>query len=331
MSDGSDMMPQQPLSSPFGHGSTALEVVHGIDLTGRTAVVTGAASGLGVETARALAQAGASVWMPVRDLGKGEAVAADIRASTGNHEVRVASLDLIDLRSVRAFAQVFLSTEAPLHILINNAGIMACPLTRSADGWESQFATNHMGHFLLTCLLAPALRAGAPSRVVNLSSTGHKISGVDFDDPHFERRPYEKWRAYGQAKSANVLFSVALDRRLAAHGVRAFAVHPGGIMTGLQKDLTYDEMNAMGWFDDQGKPLAIFKSVHGGAGTAVWAATSALLDGHGGEYLEDCNVAKLSSDGERISGVNAHAIDPDAAEQLWSLSERLLHEHFPMS
>jgi NAD(P)-dependent dehydrogenase (short-subunit alcohol dehydrogenase family) len=321
-------MPQQTIASPFGHGSTALEVVADVDLTGKTAIVTGAASGIGVETARALAQAGAAVWMPVRNVVKGEAEAAHIRASTGNPHVYVALMDLIDPDSVRAFAQTFLATDAPLQILINNAGIMACPLARSAAGWESQFATNHMGHFLLTCLLVPALRHGAPARAVNLSSTGHKLSQVHFADPHFNSRPYDKWQAYGQAKTANVLFTVALDKRLRDHGVRAFAVHPGGIMTGLQKDLTFDEMNAMGWFDENGNPREGFKTVAGGAATAIWAATSPLLDGRGGEYLEDCNVAKMAAEGERISGVNAHALDAEAAERLWTLSEEMLDERF---
>ncbi len=324
-------MAQQPINSPFGHGSTALEVVKQINLAGKTAIVTGAASGIGVEAARALAKAGANLWLPVRSMAKGEAVAADIRADTGNDNMRVAEMDLIDPASVRAFAKSFLDTGAPLHILINNAGIMACPLARSEAGWESQFATNHMGHFLLTCLLAPALRRGAPARVVNLSSTGHKIAGVDFDDPHFERRAYDKWQAYGQAKTANVLFTVGLDKRLCDAGVRAFAVHPGGIMTGLQKDLTFDEMNAMGWFDENGKPREGFKTVQGGAATATWAATSKLLDGHGGQYLEDCNVAKTAAEGERISGVNADALDPAAAERLWELSERLCGERFSFS
>ena len=324
-------MPQQPINSPFGHGSAALEVVKGVDLHGKTAIVTGAASGIGVETARALAKAGASVWLPVRNAAKGEAVAADIRASTGNNNVKVAALDLIDIGSVRAFAKSFLATQLPLNILINNAGIMACPLARTESGWESQFATNHIGHFLLTCLLAPALRRGAPARVINLSSTGHKLSAVNFADPQFEHRAYDKWQAYGQAKTANVLFTVGLDTRLRDKGVRVFAVHPGGIMTGLQKDLTFDEMNAMGWFDEHGKPRVGFKSVEGGAATATWAATSKLLEGHGGEYLEDCNVAKLAAEGERVSGVNAHALDPDAAQQLWQLSERLLDERFSFS
>lgn len=319
---------QQPIDSPFGHHSTALEVVHDLSLTGVNAIVTGAASGIGTETARALAHAGARLWLPVRDMAKGEAVAEGIRATSGNPQVVVAPLDLIETDSVRAFAAAFLATGEPLHLLINNAGIMACPLARSKAGWESQFATNHMGHFLLTCLLSPALRRGAPARVVNLSSTGHKLSPLHPDDANFEQRRYEKWSAYGQAKTANTLFAVALDRRMAAQGVRAFAAHPGGIMTGLQKDLTWDEMNAMGWFGPDGKPVEQFKSVEGGAATATWAATSRLLDGRGGLYLEDCNIAAPASDADRTRGVSPHALDPQMAERLWTLSEQLLGECF---
>jgi NAD(P)-dependent dehydrogenase (short-subunit alcohol dehydrogenase family) len=317
-------MQQRPVDSPFGHPSLASEVVADVDLSGRVAVVTGAASGIGVETARALAAAGARVWMPVRSREKGEGIAADIRSTTGNDSVVVADLDLISPASVRSFSEALLAAEPRLDLLINNAGIMACPLARSERGWESQFATNHLGHFLLTLRLLPALRAAAPSRVVNLSSTGHKLSALDFDDPHFENRPYDKWLAYGQAKTANVLFSVGFEKRFGAEGVHAFAVHPGGIMTGLQRDLTHEEMDAMGWFDEHGNPREGFKTVEGGASTAVWAATSPLLEGGGGVYLEDCNVAVPADPTQRFSGVSSHAVDPALADQLWELSERLL-------
>jgi NAD(P)-dependent dehydrogenase (short-subunit alcohol dehydrogenase family) len=317
-------MRQTPLDSPFGHSSTALDVMQGIDLGGKTAMVTGASSGLGVETARALASAGASVLMPVRNRAKGEGVAEDIRATTGNSRVHVLDMDLAVPASVRECARGVLGEGGPLHILINNAGIMACPLTRTPEGWESQFATNHFGHFLLTRLLLPALERGAPSRVVNLSSIGHRITAVDFDDPHYQTRAYDKWNAYGQAKTANVLFSVAFQARHGARGVTANAVHPGGIMTGLQKDLTHVEMNALGWFDEDGNVREGFKTPEGGAATATWAATTTLLEGEGGLYLEDCNVAAPASPDLPYRGVHPHAIDPVAADRLWQLSEEML-------
>ncbi|MDH3207181.1 MAG: oxidoreductase [Gemmatimonadota bacterium] len=317
-------MKQSPLDSPFGHASTALEVVDGIDLSGKMAIVTGASSGLGVETAKALASAGAEVFMPVRNRAKGEGVAEDIRSTTGNDRVEVMDMDLFVPSQVRTCAESFLARGGPLHILINNAGIMACPLLRTSEGWESQFATNHFGHFLFTQLLLPALERGAPSRVVNLSSIGHRITAVDFDDPHYVTRPYDKWNAYGQAKTANVLFSVGFNARYADRGVTANAVHPGGIMTGLQKDLTQEEMNALGWFDEEGNVMEGFKTPEGGAATATWAATTPLLEGQGGLYLEDCNVAAMATPDLPYNGVHPHAIDPDAAERLWKLSEEML-------
>ena len=239
-------------TAKFGHGTVATEVVEGIDLTGKTAIVTGAASGLGVETARALLKAGATLVLPVRSVERGQKIADELAADTGNANVSVAQMDLIDYPSVRRFAEDFLKTHNRLDLLINNAGIMACPLTRSVDGYESQFATNHLGHYLLTCLLAPALINAAPSRVVVLSSIGHRISSVRFDDINFETTDYEKWTAYGQAKSANALFALELNRRLAPKGVQAFSVHPGGIMTNLQRDMSDAEIKGMGWVDDDG-------------------------------------------------------------------------------
>jgi NAD(P)-dependent dehydrogenase (short-subunit alcohol dehydrogenase family) len=316
---------QHPIDSPFGARPTALDVVAGVDLSGKTAIITGASSGIGIETARALASAGAEVILPVRDPSKGEATAADLRASIKGCRVRVAAMDLSDLDSVRRFAESFLSENKPLHILINNAGIMAGPLQRTPTGWELQFATNHLGHFLLTVLLIPALKAGSPSRIVSLSSIGHRISPVDFDDIHFQKRAYDKWKAYGQAKTANALFAVELDRRLRPAGVAAFAVHPGGIMTGLQKDLSREEMAAFGWIDDKGNPHPQFKSLEQGAATSVWAATSPALRGKGGLYLEDCNIAEIADESTpAMRGIRKHAIDPAAAERLWAVSEEML-------
>jgi NAD(P)-dependent dehydrogenase (short-subunit alcohol dehydrogenase family) len=317
-------MPQR-VTSRFGHGSTAMEVIAGIDLGDKNAIVTGGASGIGIETARALFAAGASVTLAVRDVAKGKAVADDIRSSSARGTVRVEALDLADLASVRRFADRFLATGSPLHILVNNAGIMACPLERTPEGFELQFATNHLGHFLLTNRLAPALEAGAPCRVVELSSIGHRRSPVEFDDIHFERRPYDKWLAYGQSKTANALFAVELHRRAGARGITANAVHPGGIMTGLQQHMTREEMDAFGWLDADGKPRAGFKTPAQGASTAVWAATARELEGKGGRYLEDCNEAEPAKP-DVPSGVHPHALNPEAAMRLWTVSQEMLGE-----
>jgi NAD(P)-dependent dehydrogenase (short-subunit alcohol dehydrogenase family) len=237
-------LPQKPVASPFGAKTQVEEIIRGIRLAGKTAIVTGGASGLGVETVRALAAAGARVVMPVRSREAGEKVAAELRASTGNNAIEVADLDLGDFASVRAFADAFVKRGAPLHLLINNAGIMATPERRIMDGIESQFGTNHLGHMLLTCRLAPSLAKGA--RVVALSSIGHRRSPIKFDDPNFETTKYDKWEAYGQSKTANSLFAVELNRRLEPKGVNAYAVHPGGIMTNLQRDMPKEEIKAFG-------------------------------------------------------------------------------------
>jgi NAD(P)-dependent dehydrogenase (short-subunit alcohol dehydrogenase family) len=322
-------LPQKPIASPFDGKTQAEEVIAGVRLAGKTAIVTGAASGIGVETARTLAAAGARVVMPVRSREKGEAVASEIRSSTGTIAVEVADMDLADFASVRAFADEFVRAGAPLDLLINNAGIMATPERRIMDGFESQFGTNHLGHMLLTCHLAPALLKGAPGRVVELSSVGHRRSPINFDDPNFQHHPYEKWEAYGQAKTANSLFAVALNRRLEPKGVNAYAVHPGGIMTGLQRDMSTAEIKAFGWVDDEGRINDRFKTVSGGASTSVWCATSPMLAAGGGVYCEDCNIAQaVPADDPSFAGVRPWAIDPDAAERLWTLSERLLGETF---
>jgi NAD(P)-dependent dehydrogenase (short-subunit alcohol dehydrogenase family) len=318
---------QKPIASPFTARTQANEVVNGIDLAGKTAIVTGASSGLGVETARALASAGARVVLPVRSREKGEKAAADIRASTGNRQVETAAMDLADWPSVRAFAEAFLQTGSPLHILINNAGIMATPERRIMGNIESQFGTNHLGHMLLACKLAPALLKAGRARVVALSSLGHRRSPVHFDDPNFERRPYDKWSAYGQSKTANSLFAIELNRRLEPRSVFAYAVHPGGIMTELQREMSAEEIKAMGWVDENGKLRDGFKTAAGGASTAVWCATSKLLYDGGGVYCEDCNIAEaVPADSKAMSGVRPWAIDAEAAKRLWILSEKLLGE-----
>lgn len=314
---------QHALGSGFGGRSTAAEVVAGIDLTGRTAVVTGGYSGLGYETVKALAGAGAEVVVPARR----PEVAAGVLAGLAP-AVRVDELDLADLASVRAFAERQLATGAAIDLLINNAAVMASPLLRVGPGWESQFATNHLGHYLLTNLLRPALVADGGARVISLSSTGHKLSGIRFDDPQFETG-YDKWLAYGQAKTANSLFAVQLDALAAGDGVRAFAVHPGGIMTELQRHLPRAEMIAAGWMDEAGTVNERFKSPEQGAATSTWAATSALLDGLGGVYCEDCDIAEPTVPGSpdaRIAGVDAHAVDRAEAQRLWALSAELTGE-----
>jgi NAD(P)-dependent dehydrogenase (short-subunit alcohol dehydrogenase family) len=328
MSEENTLTPQRKIGSGFGRYSTAADVIAGIDLAGKTAIVTGGYSGLGLETVRALASAGAAVVVPARRPEH----ARDVLAAAGLEVagLEVAELDLADQASVQQFAAGFLAGAAPgaprsLDILINNAAIMASPEHRVGPGWEAQFATNHLGHFALTNLLWPALAASGGARVVSLSSTGHKLSPIRFDDINFETG-YDKWRAYGQAKTANALFAVRLDALGRDFGVRAFAVHPGGIMTELQRHLPREEMIAAGWMDEHGNVDARFKTPEQGAATSVWAATSPALEGLGGVYCEDCDIAEPTVPGSpeaRIRGVDAHAVDPDAAARLWQLSADL--------
>jgi NAD(P)-dependent dehydrogenase (short-subunit alcohol dehydrogenase family) len=314
--------PQHPLPSGFGARTTAAEVLDGIDLSGQLAIVTGGYSGLGLETVRALTGAGAHVVVPARRRRHAEEVLAGVTAPT---HPEVDELDLGDLASVRAFAQRFLDSDRSIDILINNAAIMATPETRVGAGWEAQFATNHLVHFALTNLLWPALQADGGARVVALSSTGHKLSPIRFDDLQFTHG-YDKWQAYGQAKTANSLFAVHLDAIAQDAGVRAFAAHPGGIMTPLQRHLSREEMIASGWMDEEGHVDERFKTPEQGAATSTWAATSPQLAGMGGVYCEDCDIAsptEVGSPTARIRGVDAHAIDPDVAARLWDVSARL--------
>lgn len=315
--------PQSPIASPFDARSTAAEVLAGRTLQGRHAIVTGGYSGLGLETVRALAGAGAHVTVPVRDMAKAGAALAPLQGAVAG-TIDVDRLDLADPGSVQAFARRYLERGHPLHLLVNNAAIMANPLTRDAEGHESQFATNHLGHFRLVAGLWPALAAAGAARVVQLSSIGHRRSPVVFDDIDFLRRPYDKWAAYGQSKTANSLFAIELDRRGQAHGVRAFAVHPGGIMTGLQRHLPREEQIAMGWMDERGTLNAAFKSPAQGAATSVWCATSPQLDEMGGVYCEDCNIATIvPDDAPAWTGVRRYAVDPGAAQRLWTASEAM--------
>jgi NAD(P)-dependent dehydrogenase (short-subunit alcohol dehydrogenase family) len=308
---------QHKIGSGFGPTSTADDVLQGVDLTGRLAVVTGGYSGLGLETTRALTKAGARVVVPARRRATAE------EALAGVDGVEVDELDLGDLESVRAFAERFLASGRTIDIMIDNAGIMACPETRVGPGWEAQFATNHLGHFALVNRLWPALAPGG-ARVVSVSSRGHHFSGMRWDDVHWTRG-YDKWQAYGQAKSANALFAVHLDKLGRDAGVRAFSLHPGGIITPLQRHLPKEEMIERGWIDEDGNVLnpAGFKTPPQGAATQVWAATSPQLDGLGGVYLEDCDIAEPAVDGDERSGVKAWATDPEEAARLWALSAEL--------
>jgi NAD(P)-dependent dehydrogenase (short-subunit alcohol dehydrogenase family) len=315
----------------FNSESTTDDVIAGIDLHGKTAVVTGASAGLGIETARTLAGAGAQVVMLARDQGKLDAAVAGIREQQPDARIETQLLDLANLASVRSAASSLLGRFAQIHLLINNAGVMACPLARTTDGFELQFGTNHLGHFMFTCLLTPALIAAAPARVVNLSSAGHKFGSVDFDDPNYLQRDYEKWAAYGQSKTANALFSVGLNARLSAAGVTAVAVHPGTIVTELGRHLDADDIKALTSriserASGSGQAMA-FKSIPAGAATSVWAATSAELEGRGGIYLEDCHIAEPEVEGA-ADGYAPHALDPAAAEQLWQISEQLVGQDF---
>jgi NAD(P)-dependent dehydrogenase (short-subunit alcohol dehydrogenase family) len=310
------------ITSPFGARSTARDVVNGHDLSGQTMIVTGGASGLGVETARALAEAGADVTIAVRNAEAGAAAAADIN-TTGGGRVSVGLLDLSDLPTVAAFASAW--GDKPLSALINNAAVMACPQAYTAQDLEMQIGTNHFGHFVLTTLLARALMNGSEaaraSRVVSLSSIGHRRSPVNFDDPHYRNRPYEKWESYGQAKTANALFAVGFNQRFADLGVNANSVMPGGIMTPLQRHLPREEMIAMGWMDEAGKINERFKSTEQGAATSVWAAVGPELEGVGGLYLEHCAQALPWTQENPFEGVMPYAVDPEAADRLWALSE----------
>ncbi|MFB4282456.1 MULTISPECIES: SDR family NAD(P)-dependent oxidoreductase [unclassified Nonomuraea] len=308
--------PQHKIGSGFGARSTADDVLHGIDLSGKLAIVTGGYSGIGLEATRALTRAGAHVVVPARRV---ETAGAAVRGIDG---VEVDELDLGDLDSVRGFADRFLATGRSAEIVINSAGIMACPETRVGPGWEAQFATNHLGHYALVNLLWPAIARGQ-GRVVAVSSGAHRRSGIRWDDVQFERG-YDKWLAYGQSKTANVLFAVHLDALARDLGVRAFSLHPGGILTPLQRHLPKEEMVAAGWIDEEGNPLETsFKTPEQGAATMVWAATSPQLDGMGGVYCDDCDIAELSTDPDSLGGVRAHAIDPHQAARLWALSADL--------
>ncbi|QQZ59155.1 SDR family NAD(P)-dependent oxidoreductase [Paenibacillus sonchi] len=321
---------QAPLASGFDARTTAAEVIGGLDLTGKVAIVTGGYSGIGLETSRVLAEAGATVIVPARTPAKAKA------AVTGIPRLELETLDLMDPASIDSFARRFIASGRPLHFLINSAGIMAAPLARDARGYESQFATNHLGHFQLTARLWPALQQADQARVISVSSRAHRLGGVDLSDPNFERREYDKWKSYAQSKSANVLFAVALDEKAKAYGVRAFAVHPGLIpSSGIGRFLKTEEVGVKpvkvqpAQEGEKGEPAGnansdFMKNTEQGAATSVWCAVSEQLAGLGGVYCEDADIAEaVPADSMQGSGVWPWAIDRDAAERLWVLSEQL--------
>ena len=312
--------------SGFHAKSTGMEVTEGIDLSGRTAIVTGGYSGIGLETVRALLARGAKVVVPVRSPEKAAETMSGLEG-----DISTLPMDLADLTSLRRFAEAVSAELKALDLLINNAGIMACPEARVGPRWESQFGINHMGHFALTLGLMGLLEKADAPRVVALSSTAHKMSDILWDDIHYERTPYDKWQAYGQAKTANALFANALSRRLHSVGGLAFSVHPGGIFTPLQRHLPKEEMIALGWLGEDGeiseRARGLFKTPEQGCSTSLWAATSPKLQGKSGVYCEDCDIASPTdpdSPYARYLGVDAHACDDDAAERLWALSEQML-------
>lgn len=312
---------QYPIASPYNAHSTAVDVVRGLDLSGKTAIVTGGYSGLGLETTRALTKAGASVIIPARDVEKARASLAGLVG------LEIMPMDLMDRASIASFAADFLDRDVALPILINSAGVMATPLHRDCDGHEGQFSTNHLGHFRLVKALWPALVKAQGARVISVSSRGHQITGVEFDDIDFRNRPYERWSAYGQSKTANVLFAVELDKRGVLDGIRAFSLHPGQVLTNLARHLSAEEIAGFDALDDEGKPIVDpdkgMKTAEQGAATSVWAATSTLLAGKGGLYLEDCNVARMNDGQVGREGVAAYAVDPSLALRLWQMSDAM--------
>jgi NAD(P)-dependent dehydrogenase (short-subunit alcohol dehydrogenase family) len=306
----------------YGFHTTTDEVLDGVDLSGKSVLVTGASAGLGEETTRALAAHGASVTMAVRDVARGLAAVDRVKESVPDAQLNVREVDLGSLASIRTFASAFLEANDRLDVLVCNAGVMACPQDTTVDGFELQFGTNHLGHFLLTTSVLPALLACDASRVVVLSSGGHKFSDVSLDDPSFERTSYEPWIAYGRSKTANALVANELDRRYAGDGLHAWSVHPGAIITDLGRHLTEETITSIAEAR-KGRPQPEWKSVPQGAATSVYGATDASLVDSGGHYLEDCGVADIVTDPAEVNGVMAYAQDPTTAAALWTLSEEL--------
>lgn len=325
------------MASTFGASSTTDEVLAGVSLRGKRILVTGVSAGLGVETARALVAHGAQVVGAARDLAKAEAATGQVRADadSGGGGFELVALDLADLKSVRACADALVAAGKPFDIVIANAGVMATPFGHTADGFETQFGTNHLGHFVLVNRIASLISNGG--RLINLSSSGHRFSDVDLEDPNFERTPYVPFVAYGRSKTANILFAVAFDQRYRERGIRAAAVHPGAIQTELGRHMDVSEFQPM--IDQmnqqlaaEGKPPFQWKTIPQGAATSVWAGVVAPADEIGGRYCENCHVGNVVPDDATISaiseGVRGYALDPDNAESLWKKSEELVGERF---
>ena len=320
---------QTPINSKYNFFTTAKDVIDGINLKGKIAIVTGGYSGIGMETAKVLAEAGATVIIPARDIEKAKGAMDNIP------NIEIEHLDLMDPMSIDSFAQKFINSQRSLHILINSAGIMAPPLIRDKRGYESQFATNHLGHFQLTARLWPALKNAKSARVISVSSRAQRLGGVNFDDPNFQKTEYDSWKAYAQSKSANSLFAVELDRLGKTHGVRAFSVHPGLIPTtnlgrfSVNGKTTVQKLKTNTRKDDTNTKSNEFKTIEQGAATSVWCATNSILDGMGGVYCEDCNIAEaVPYDSLKDNGVRPWAIDKNLAKKLWILSEELTNVKF---
>lgn len=303
----------------FDWQSTTEDVLKGVDLNGKTVVVTGANSGLGSETARAFAAHGARVIITVRSIQKAASVVKMVHDKTGK-TIEVEELELDSIASIYAFADRIQARKVKIDYLINNAGVASCPFGRTVDGFEMQFGVNHLGHFLMTNLIAPSLVDGG--RVVVLSSTGHRMSPIVFDDINYENRPYEKHGAYGQSKTANALFSVGLNKRLSSRGIEVFSVHPGAIQTPLNRHMTKEDFAIFDSMDLQ------YKSLEQGAATSVFAATAPELNGRGGAFLSDCSIAPIIEDEKIFDGVRNWAIDPQEAERLWIISEKMVGQSF---
>jgi NAD(P)-dependent dehydrogenase (short-subunit alcohol dehydrogenase family) len=317
----------------FGETSTTDQVLDGIDLTGKRILITGTSAGLGVETARALAAHGAHVVGAARDLDKAYVATAAVReaAESAGSSFELVALDLASLASVRACADALLADGRPFDVVIANAGVMAPPFGHTADGFETQFGTNHLGHFVLINRIVSLIARGG--RIVNLSSAGHRYADVDLDDPNFEHTPYDPWMGYGRSKTANILFAVELDRRHRDRGIRATALHPGGIRTELGRHMDEGEMDGLIARIDQanaeaGLPPFVFKTIPQGAATSVWAAVVAKADEVGGHYCENCHVAEVQQQAGLRSGVQPYAVDPERAKALWRRSEELVGERF---
>lgn len=323
----------------YGATTTTDEILRGVDLTGRRILVTGAASGLGKESARALAAHGAAVTVLARSPDRAAGAVAEISTLVPDADLEPGVVDLAELSSVRAFADTFLARHSSVDVLINNAGVMACPFGRTADGFEMQFGTNHLGHFLLTALLTPALLKGSAPRVVTLSSAGHSRSDVDLDDPNFERTEYSPWVAYGRSKTANALFARELAHRAGKSGLLSFSVHPGGIITDLGRHLTDELIYEMAEFAQERARRAspdaredtgiTWKSVPAGAATQVWAAVAPELSQHNGAYLADCGLGVAGAN-PGVNGFMPYLLDDDHAAALWELSERLVGTTFEL-